>query len=93
MIGDGFTLYTTNCASCNGETGMGDGEAANALNPSPALLAYLIQMPMAVDEYMLWSISEGGKAFGTDMPAFMDVLTRDEMWKIVTYTRAGFPVE
>lgn len=92
-ISDGRTLYTTNCASCHGETGMGDGEAANALNPSPALLAYLIQMPMAVDEYMLWSISDGGEAFGTDMPAFKDVLSRDEIWKIVTYMRAGFSAE
>ena len=72
---------------------MGDGEAASSLNPSPALLAYMIQMPMSVDEYMLWSISDGGAAFGTKMPAFKDVLTRDEIWKIVTYMRAGFPVE
>lgn len=90
-ISQGRTLYQENCASCHGATGMGDGEAANALNPSPALLAYMIQMPMAVDEYMLWSISDGGEAFGTAMPAFKDVLTKDEIWKIVTYMRAGFP--
>lgn len=72
---------------------MGDGEAAKALNPSPALLAYMIQMPMSVDEYMLWTISDGGAAFGTDMPAFKDVLSKDEIWKIVTYMRAGFPAE
>ena len=72
---------------------MGDGEAAKALDPSPALLAYMIQMPMSVDSYMLWSISEGGEAFGTAMPAFKEVLTKDEIWKIVTYMRAGFPIE
>jgi len=71
---------------------MGDGEVANSLNPSPALLAYMIQMPMSVDEYMLWSISDGGAAFGTAMPAFKDVLNQNEIWKIVTYMRAGFPV-
>jgi mono/diheme cytochrome c family protein len=48
---------------------------------------------MSVDEYMLWSISDGGAAFGTAMPAYKDVLTKDEIWKIVTYMRAGFPVE
>ena len=90
-IGEGRTLYQDNCASCHGATGMGDGEAANSLNPSPALLAYMIQMPMAVDEYMLWSISDGGEAFGTDMPAFKDALKRDEIWKIIAYMRAGFP--
>lgn len=92
IIDEGRALYQKNCASCHGATGMGDGEVANSLNPSPALLAYMIQMPMSVDEYMLWSISDGGAAFGTAMPAFKGVLTRDEIWKIVTYMRAGFPV-
>lgn len=89
-IDQGRALYQENCASCHGAKGMGDGEVANSLSPSPALLAYMIQMPMAVDAYMLWSVSEGGKAFGTAMPAFKDVLTKDEIWKIVTYMRAGF---
>jgi len=90
-ISKGDALYQKNCTSCHGATGMGDGEMANSLNPSPALLAYMIQMPMSVDEYMLWSISDGGAAFGTEMPAFKDVLTQDEIWNIVTYMRAGFP--
>jgi mono/diheme cytochrome c family protein len=72
---------------------MGDGEGGKSLSPSPALLANLIEMPMSVDEFLLWSISDGGTAFGTAMPAFKDVLTRDEIWKIVTYMRAGFPVQ
>lgn len=93
ILGEGRALYQKNCASCHGAKGMGDGEAANSLNPSPALLAYMIQMPMAVDEYMLWTISDGGVAFGTAMPAFKDVLAKDEIWKIVTYMRAGFPAE
>ncbi len=93
IINEGRTLYQQNCASCHGTTGLGDGELANSLNPSPALLAYMIQMPMSVDPYMLWSISEGGEAFGTAMPAFKDALTRDEIWKIITFMRSGFPVE
>jgi mono/diheme cytochrome c family protein len=92
-IGKGRSLYQANCALCHGATGMGDGEVAKSLSPSPALLAHMIQMPMSVDEYMLWSISDGGAAFGTAMPAYKDVLTKDEIWKIVTYMRAGFPVE
>ena len=59
--------------------------------PSPALLNRFVQMPMAGDEYLLWAISEGGNQFGTDMPAFKDVLSEDEIWTIVTYMRAGFP--
>ena len=48
-------------------------------------------MPMAVDEYLLWSISEGGEAFETSMPAFEATLSREEIWKIVAYLRAGLP--
>ena len=92
-VGEGKTLYSANCESCHGATGMGDGEEAHTLNPSPALLAYMIQRPMAIDEYMLWTISEGGTAFGTAMPAFKDALTQDQIWKIVTFMRAGFPAE
>ena len=92
-IREGATLYAQNCASCHGPTGLGDGEAGRALNPSPALLAYLINMPMAVDEYLLWTISEGGKPLGTAMPAFKDKLAPEEIWKVVAFMRAGFPEE
>ncbi len=92
-IGEGRTLYRANCGSCHGPAGAGNGDQAKALNPSPALLAYLIQTPMAVDEYMLWTISEGGQAFGTDMPGFLGTLAREDIWKIVVYMRAGFPAQ
>jgi mono/diheme cytochrome c family protein len=49
VIDEGLRLYAGNCASCHGTKGMGDGDAGKALNPSPALLAYMIQMPMSVD--------------------------------------------
>ncbi len=90
IIGTGQSLYAQNCASCHGAQGMGDGEAGKALNPSPALLAHMIKMPMFVDEYLLWAISEGGQPFGTAMPAFKDALNEDDIWKIVSYMRAGF---
>ena len=90
-IADGGNIYVQNCASCHGKTGMGDGAAGKSLTPSPALLAYLIQRPVAADEYLLWSISEGGKQFGTAMPAFKDTLKREEIWKVIAYMRAGFP--
>lgn len=64
----GAKLYTQNCAACHGSNGLGNGDMGKALSPSPALLAYMIRRPIAVDEYLLWTISEGGKQFGTDMP-------------------------
>lgn len=91
VIAEGQTLYTANCASCHGAEGLGDGEAGRSLVPSPALLRWFVQMPMSGDEYLLWAISEGGQRFGTEMPAFREPLTEEEIWKIIAYMRAGFP--
>ena len=90
-LSSGATLYTQNCVRCHGPTGFGDGEEGRSLTPSPALLNYLVQMPMAGDEYLLWTVSEGGRRFGTDMPSFKDTLTEDQIWSIIAYMRAGFP--
>jgi mono/diheme cytochrome c family protein len=90
-IREGSVLYAQNCASCHDASGLGHGEAGLALYPSPALLAHLIRMPDAVDEYLLWAISDGGTSFGTKMPAFKDALTEEQIWQIITYMRAGFP--
>ena len=90
-IAAGGPLYLAKCAKCHGDTGLGNGELAYSLNPSPALLAYLMQQPIAIDQYLLWTISEGGKEFGTAMPSFKSELTKDQIWQIVAYLRAGFP--
>ena len=92
-IDQGAVLYAEHCASCHGPTGQGDGEAGGSLSPSPALLAHIILKPIAVDEYLFWTISEGGARFETDMPAHKDKLRADETWKIIAFMRAGFPAE
>jgi mono/diheme cytochrome c family protein len=88
----GARLYTEKCASCHGKDGLGDGDAENALSPSPALLAFMIRRPISVDEYLLWTISDGGAQFQSQMPAFREALKPDEIWQIIAYMRAGFPV-
>ncbi|WP_162798593.1 c-type cytochrome [Sulfitobacter sp. SK012] len=91
VIAEGETLYSANCSGCHGAEGLGDGEAGRSLVPSPALLRWFVQMPMSGDEYLLWTISEGGDRSGTDMPAFKDNLSEENIWKIIAYMRAGFP--
>lgn len=91
IINDGGRLYKLHCASCHGSKGSGDGEAGRDLTPPPAFLAYLIKRPEAVDEYLLWTISEGGTQFGSEMPKFKETLTDQQIWQIVTYMRADFP--
>ena len=91
VVSEGARLYAKNCASCHGAQGFGDGQAGRDLNPPPANLAHMIRMPMLNDEYLLWTMSEGGAPVGSEMQAFKDTLTEDEMWKIVAAMRAGFP--
>lgn len=91
FIDDGGRLYEQNCASCHGAKGSGNGEAGRDLTPPPAFLAYLIKRREAVDEYLLWTISEGGAQFGSEMPSFKKTLTDQEIWQIITYMRADFP--
>lgn len=90
-IAKGGELYATHCRKCHGIMGLGNGDLAYALKPSPALLAYMVQQPVAVDQYLLWSIAEGGKQFGTAMPGFKTRLSHEQIFQIVAYLRAGFP--
>jgi len=87
----GGALYAEHCAACHDPARTGHGAAGLALYPSPALLAQLVRTPAGVDEYLLWAISEGGAAFGSRMPAFADRLSREQIWQIITWMRAGFP--
>jgi len=91
FIREGGEIYAAQCARCHGAQGFGDGEVAMDLRPTPAFLAFMIDSPDLVDEYLMWTVAEGGVEFGSDMPAFKDTLTNREIWKIVVFMRAGFP--
>lgn len=81
----GSALYATNCASCHGDGGMGDGPAGAALDPVPAPVAHTSQM--MADDYLFWRISEGGTPFATSMPAWK-VLDEQSRWDLINYMRA-----
>lgn len=81
----GSALYATNCASCHGDGGMGDGPAGAALDPAPAPIAHTSQM--MADDYLYWRISEGGAEFATSMPPWK-VLPEQDRWDMINYIRA-----
>lgn len=83
----GADIYATNCASCHGDAGAGDGPAGSALDPKPAALNNL--PAEQGDDFLFWRISEGGamEPFNSSMPAFKGVLTEDQIWQTVTFIR------
>ncbi len=91
VIREGAELFREICASCHGARGLGDGEAGRDLRPRPADLARTIKMPMLTDAYLLWTVLDGGEQFGSAMPACREMLSEEQVWKIITAMRAGFP--
>ena len=88
----GAALFDRHCSSCHGWSGRGTGPEGFFLVPAPADLAWLTGAPKGkADPYIYWSIAEGGQAFDSEMPAFKRILSREEIWALATYLRAGMP--
>ena len=82
----GKAVFDTNCSSCHGATGAGDGPAGAALNPKPASFA-----TSALDEAaMLKMVTEGGAANGRSplMLAWKGTLNEKQIADVVAYVRS-----
>jgi len=84
----GAEIYTTNCAVCHGDGGMGDGPSAAGLDPAPVAIAHTSQM--LGDDYLYWRISEGGamEPFNSAMVAWKGVLDEQARWDVINYVQA-----
>lgn len=85
----GALVYAQNCTSCHGAKGRGDGPAGQQLSPRPADLAWLSHSHMVADQYVYWTVAEGGRPVGSAMIAFKDNLSPRDIWAVVTYVRNG----
>jgi len=78
----GLTLYTKNCASCHGKTGIGDGVKARALKTFPGDFSKDAYQKQTDGEHFYKS------KFGRDeMPKYEGKLSDDDIWNIVNYMR------
>lgn len=79
----GAEVFKTNCESCHGPQGHGDGPAGAALDPAPKDLSVL--QATAGDDYLYWRINTGKE--GTGMVAWKGVLTDEQIWQAVSFIR------
>jgi len=88
----GAALYAAECASCHGADGVAEGPDASKLKPPPAQLGWLARIPPNHrDGFMYWSIAVGGVPLKTDMPAYKDRLTEEQIWSVIGYIEARLP--
>jgi mono/diheme cytochrome c family protein len=75
----GAEVFHTNCETCHGPQGHGDGPAGQALDPKPRNLATL--QATASDDFLFWRIREGKP--GTSMVAWKGILKDDQIWQVI----------
>lgn len=82
----GHDAYQQNCASCHGQTGMGDGPAAGGMDPAPPAIGDPATMADATPALLYRVISVGVP--GTQMPAWSSTLTAQQRWEVVAYLQS-----
>lgn len=80
-VSNGRQIYQTNCASCHGAEGEGDGPAGKALKPPAANLK--VMAPQHSDGDLAWKIAEGRGA----MPPWKGTLSENDIWDVVNYIK------
>ena len=88
-IAAGKKLYASNCASCHGDTGQGDGRAGKQLSPPPANLVDATWIHGSTDGEIFLVIRDGVK--DTGMKAFGSRMTTHQMWDVLNYLRSIGP--
>jgi mono/diheme cytochrome c family protein len=81
-LGAGQKLYVSNCLTCHGPSGRGDGPGGAALEKKPADLSSLVKGQS--DGALFWKISEGR----SPMVSWKGSLTETQRWELVNYIKS-----
>jgi mono/diheme cytochrome c family protein len=79
----GEQLFSDNCVLCHGDKGMGDGPGAKTIKVKPANFTDPKIQASETDGALFWKMGNGRGP----MPAWKDILTDEERWKLVNYIR------
>jgi mono/diheme cytochrome c family protein len=88
-LGAGKKLYDTQCASCHGPTGKGDGKGGALLKPLPADLTDKEWKHGGTDADLYTTIRDGVKQTG--MAAYGSRIPARDIWNLVNYLRTLGP--
>jgi len=78
----GMALYTKNCASCHGKTGLGDGVKARALKEFPGdFSAAAFQNQSDGEHFYKTKLGRG------EMPKYEGKLSDEDIWNLVNFMR------
>lgn len=88
ILSRGEEIFKSNCASCHGNTGKGDGVVAKSLDPAPTNISVILSD--VSDGYLYWRISDGGgfEPFSSSMPGWKTILSEEEIWQVISYIRS-----
>jgi mono/diheme cytochrome c family protein len=82
-------VYLKHCAGCHGDTGKGDGEMGEELEPKPANLTDADWKHGSSDGEIFTVIRNGVK--GTGMKSFGKKITVRQTWDVINYVRTLAP--
>ena len=78
----GMDLYTKNCASCHGKTGLGDGVKARSLKTFPGDFSKADFQGQADGDHFYKT-----KTGRSEMPKYDGKLADNDIWNVVNYMR------
>ena len=89
----GKKLYLSHCSECHGETGRGDGEMGEDMDPKPANLSDAEWKHGTTDGEIFAVVRDGIK--GTGMKSFAKKMSAHQIWDVINYvhTLASTPAK